>query len=80
MNDQAEAVAGIAIVVWFFMALLCAYTLFTKWDLKRQLDKKRDEANYYAHKYHALKRQHEYLKRSSARIARLYKIYKDKCR
>ena len=78
MNDQAEAVVGIALIVWFFMALLCAYTLFAKWDLKRQLNKKREEANHYAHKYRDLKRQHEYLKRSSAGIARLYKIHKEK--
>ena len=80
MNDQAEAVAGIALLVWFFMALLCSYTQFTKWDLARQLAKKTNEANYYTLKYRDLKRQHEYLKRSSARIARLYKIYKDKYR
>lgn len=80
MNDQAEAVAGIALIVWFFMALFCVYIQFDKWDLKRKLNKKRDEANYYTHKYRDLRRRHEYLKRSSARIARLYKIHKDKYR
>lgn len=80
MNDQAEAVAGIALIVWFFMAILCVYLEFSKWDIKRELNKKRDEANYYGHKYRDLKRQHEYLKRSAARIARLYKIHKDKYR
>lgn len=80
MNDMVEAVVGIAVMIWFFMALLCIYIQFTKWDLARRLAKKTDEVNHYTHKYHDLKRQHEYLKRSSARIARLYKIYKDRCR
>lgn len=78
MRDDVKAVIGIAVIIIFFMALYCVYLHLCRWCVEDHLKHKTGMANYYEEKYRSLKTRHEYLKRSSARIARLYKIHKDK--
>lgn len=74
MNDQAKLVAGIAVIIIFFMALYCVWLHFLKCNAESHLKHKRELANYYEEKYHTLKTRHEYLKRGHAGLVKLYKI------
>lgn len=78
MDDQAKFVIGISTIIIFLMALYCVYVHFTKWHVENHLKHKRELANYYQEKYESLKRRHEYLKRSSARVTQLYKFHRER--
>lgn len=76
MGDQAKFVAGIATVIIFFLLIYCVYVHFTKWRVEDHLRHKKEMADYYQDKYKHLSRRHEYLKRSSTRVAQLYKTHR----
>lgn len=78
MDDQAKFVLGVLVMVILFLSLYCVYVHFSKWCVEDHLKNKKEMANYYQEKYESLKRRHEYLKRSSARVAQLYKIHKER--
>lgn len=77
MGDNLEAMLGLAIMVIFALAIYCVYIHFCKWCVEDHLKHKIGMANHYQEKYEILKIRHGYLKRSSARILRLYKTRKD---
>lgn len=78
MDDQVDFVLGVLVMVIFFLSLYCAYVHFSKWCVEDHLKNKKEMANYYQEKYESLKRRHEYLKRSSARVAQLYKFHRER--
>ena len=78
MDDQLEFVLGVLVMVIFFLSLYCVYVHFSKWCVEDHLKNKKEMANYYQEKYESLKRRHEYLKRSSARVAQLDKCHRER--
>lgn len=78
MDDQAKFVVGIAVIVIALLSLYCVYVHFTKWHVENHLKNKKEMANYYQDKYESLSRRHEYLKRSSTRVAQLYRLHRER--
>ncbi len=77
MAPQSKFIIGIAVIIIFTLVMYCIWVQFCKWHIESQLKHKKELADYYQNKYESLKCRHEYLKRSSARVAQLYKHQKE---